>query len=558
MPALRILLIITGLMLGGRVMAALVNCPECQRQVSDAAAQCPGCGLPGFRLRGGTPTPPPREFRPATREVKAWADTEDNGFSASPFTWTASGVTLTEKPEGLHASPANPAGDAQIQLRVRTPPTRGRLIIQFLGTANGDVLQVQYGNERESGPTGYMSRSEFSGGRSANLYLYSAPRETPVVKFLVPADGLTIERVRMFWNPDQADGFTSSLNPPPLLPSPKPKAVTAGVVRDSMVLVQTGAGTGLGFLARSGSEVFVFTSQQVLSGAKTFVFRNAAGKSFTPVAMEIADKEDLVRLALNAENALTAGEVLRLATGEPRAGERVLVHGIGAGAPILLEMAGEVLSAEPASLAVSASFGEGSSGGPVCNKGGEVIGVASFMRRGTDAGWVPPDSPFARSQRLVHRITPAVTWTKVQPQAFLAQARAAEDTLRVLGVLSASLERLRMVPSTTEVQTPYLDLRFIKEETEKARLDARWSQQLGLFAQRFAFVEGKSDRRLNPGEVQRHVANLQQEYNRLADLAAGEAGKTRWMSGYLRERAAQATGLAGAIRTHVNTALSGK
>jgi hypothetical protein len=296
----------------------------------------------------------------------------------------------------------------------------------------------------------------------------------------------------------------------------------------------------------------------VLGGAKTITFRNAAGKTFVPAAMEIAEKEDLVRLALNAEDALTAGEVLRIASGEPLISDEVSVYGNSQGSGTVTELSGRVLSVGPQLIEVSALFVEGNSGGPICNASGEVVGVSSFVRRGTNASWVSEDSGFSRNRRFGYRVTPAVTWTKVQPQAFLAQARAAEDALLFLGILAASLEHLKVVRSTTDAYTPFLDMRFIKEEADKAFFDPRWSQQLGHFTQRFAFVEGKADRRLNPSEVQRHVTNFRQEYIRLVDLAAAEAGKTRWMSGYLRERAAQVTALATAIRGHVNTVLGGK
>jgi len=45
---------------------ALINCPECQREVSDRALACPHCGNPFTAAAARSPAPPPPAYSPQT------------------------------------------------------------------------------------------------------------------------------------------------------------------------------------------------------------------------------------------------------------------------------------------------------------------------------------------------------------------------------------------------------------------------------------------------------------------------------------------------------------
>ncbi len=64
---------------------ALINCPECQRQVSDSASACPQCGYlitnPNSRLPAKAPTPSP-PFRLPTSDAE-WEEVKGALFLAA-------------------------------------------------------------------------------------------------------------------------------------------------------------------------------------------------------------------------------------------------------------------------------------------------------------------------------------------------------------------------------------------------------------------------------------------------------------------------------------------
>ena len=48
---------------------ALIECPECKKEISDSAASCPHCG---YQLK--KPPPPPRNARSITKAINAIAN----------------------------------------------------------------------------------------------------------------------------------------------------------------------------------------------------------------------------------------------------------------------------------------------------------------------------------------------------------------------------------------------------------------------------------------------------------------------------------------------------
>ena len=579
-PLLRFWAVLVLAMAGMPGRTALVRCPECQRMVSDQATQCPGCGLPGETIRrSGVPALPARPIPPATPAPPAWGDTMEGGFQSSPFAWSTSGGDLKESDGALKFTPG-PDGASELYLRLKPPSERGMFLVQWLVDSPNPSIQVRYGQEgarpeapgqRPGGvrpgasPAATDQRPELSStqygsvttGQSSSTYAH-VRGDAPFLFILGPSPGgLTVRRVRVFWRPLSAEGGASApLTPPPLQAQQEARVSTRAEIRSSVLLVEAGDGSGSAFLAKSGGEVFIYTNQHVLGGARRLTFRSAAGTTFTPVSMEVAEKEDLVRFGLKPDIAASLANVFSLAPQDPRNGEAVTVYGNSQGAGTVSELTGSVLSFGPQLLEVSAPFVEGNSGGPICNAAGQVLGVSSFVKRAGALTWVSADSPFARNRRFGYRITPATRWIKVQPQAFLAQARAVGDSWLFLGALGSSLGQLKVVRfGSGSSAAPFLDVQFLKNEADRAFFDPKWSQQLDAFIRRFGYTEGSADRRLNPSEIERHMTNLRQEYIRMIDICVAELDRTRWMTGYLRERAVESRALAEAVKNRVNSVI---
>jgi tetratricopeptide (TPR) repeat protein len=155
-------------------------------------------------------------------------------------------------------------------------------------------------------------------------------------------------------------------------------------------------GFGSGFFVSSNGEML--TNHHVIEGATSAKVRTLDGRLF-PVQVILADdaKSDLARLLVLDEEETP---YLTVATERPQVGDQVMVMGSPMG---LDETVTEgIVSAgpeqragqsdlEPATLQITAAISEGSSGGPVLNARGEVVGVATaFMREGENLNFAVP------------------------------------------------------------------------------------------------------------------------------------------------------------------------
>lgn len=155
-------------------------------------------------------------------------------------------------------------------------------------------------------------------------------------------------------------------------------------------------GFGSGFFVSRGGELL--TNHHVIEGASSAKIRTFDGRTY-PLRVILADDpdSDLARLV-----AFMDGPVpyLKLAGHTPQVGDRVLVIGSPMGldetvtdgivSAVPAEREGQS-DLEPATLQVTAAISEGSSGGPVVDSNGAVIGVATaYMSEGENLGFAVP------------------------------------------------------------------------------------------------------------------------------------------------------------------------
>jgi tetratricopeptide (TPR) repeat protein len=155
-------------------------------------------------------------------------------------------------------------------------------------------------------------------------------------------------------------------------------------------------GFGSGFFVSPNGEIL--TNHHVIEGAASAKAHTSDG-GMLPVQVVLADnpKSDLARLLTLTDDDT---QYLPIATERPQVGDHVVVMG----SPLGLDETGTegIVSAvpeqragqsdlEPATLQITAAISEGSSGGPVLNARGEVIGVAAaFMREGENLNFAVP------------------------------------------------------------------------------------------------------------------------------------------------------------------------
>jgi Trypsin-like peptidase domain/Tetratricopeptide repeat len=162
-------------------------------------------------------------------------------------------------------------------------------------------------------------------------------------------------------------------------------------VADSVFLVQTESDTGE---ALWQGTAFLIADRRLITNAHVIregkVFLNTAGSKI-PCSIEARDElNDLALLTIPVSVSRPLGLAAELprpgetvyAIGNPQGLERTISHGLYSG-PRSLE--GQAL------LQVSAAISEGSSGGPVVNGAGEVIGVAvSYLQEGQNLNFAVP------------------------------------------------------------------------------------------------------------------------------------------------------------------------
>lgn len=157
---------------------------------------------------------------------------------------------------------------------------------------------------------------------------------------------------------------------------------------------ELGFGSGF-FVSRTGE---ILTNHHVIEGAASAKVHTIDGKVL-PVEVILADdpKSDLARLLIFSDDDTP---YLPVATERPQVGDRVMVMGSPLGldetvtdgivSAVPEQRAGQA-DLEPATLQITAAISEGSSGGPVLNAQGEVIGVATaFMKEGENLNFAVP------------------------------------------------------------------------------------------------------------------------------------------------------------------------
>ncbi len=155
-------------------------------------------------------------------------------------------------------------------------------------------------------------------------------------------------------------------------------------------------GFGSGFFVSPRGEIL--TNHHVIEGASSAKARTADGRML-PVQIVLADdsKSDLARLLVLSDD---DSPYLPIAADRPQVGEHVVVMGSPLGldqtvtegivSAVPEQRAGQS-DLEPATLQITAAISEGSSGGPVLNLRGEVVGVATaFMREGENLNFAVP------------------------------------------------------------------------------------------------------------------------------------------------------------------------
>lgn len=149
---------------------------------------------------------------------------------------------------------------------------------------------------------------------------------------------------------------------------------------------------GSGFFV--SQEGHVITNWHVISSAASVAVKTTTGATFAGLGVIAKDEGlDLAKIAIDARN--TKFRKLPLAATLPKVGERVIVLGSPFGLETTISdglISGlRKPSANKQILQISAPISPGSSGGPVINMKGQVVGIASFqLAKGQNLNFAVP------------------------------------------------------------------------------------------------------------------------------------------------------------------------
>ncbi len=174
--------------------------------------------------------------------------------------------------------------------------------------------------------------------------------------------------------PKQKEESTESL--PSLIKRIKPSVVIVFVYDNKGEFLQLGSGF---FISQSGD---IITNYHVLQGANSAEVKTSDGKTY-PITHIVAfdEQNDIIRLSVDIPSKYVL--TLSLSKTTPEIGERIIVYG----SPLGLEktVSDGIVSAirevpgYGKLIQITAPISPGSSGSPVLNMKGEVIGIATFQ-----------------------------------------------------------------------------------------------------------------------------------------------------------------------------------
>lgn len=205
-------------------------------------------------------------------------------------------------------------------------------------------------------------------------------------------------------------------------------------ILDSIVIVRGKQGAGTGFIARQGSNVYLFSNIHVFMGNTGLSFANNRGTQFKPLALEAANDRDLVRVTIANAPAQA------LAIAEPRGiNQPVIVCGNAEGEEVMRQMEGVLLGVGPTKVETSAKFVKGHSGSPILTTNGVVLGIATYVKRG-NSNWVTTNTPFTVTRRFGYRVDNVPAWIRVSPDWFVAEGQRIVARERQLDAVSDLLD----------------------------------------------------------------------------------------------------------------------
>lgn len=187
-------------------------------------------------------------------------------------------------------------------------------------------------------------------------------------------------------------------------------------VEKGVFIVEAGESSGTGFLLNEPTGVYFFSNIHVFCMGDKAVIKNSKGEIIEiPKQIELAEGEDLLRFKTISTGGLAPAE-------SPRLGEPVYALGNSSGSRVITKNSGQILGVGDSTFEVSCEIVPGNSGGPIIDKSGRVLGVASFLTYGRDS-LATEGTRYSKARRFGITINRPLKWGAVDYETFRREAK---------------------------------------------------------------------------------------------------------------------------------------
>ena len=193
-------------------------------------------------------------------------------------------------------------------------------------------------------------------------------------------------------------------------------------VNDYVAVIESGGGSGTGFLVADDDEVWLYTNEHVIRGGAPLKAKLMTGERLQLRELQIATDRDAARFKVVGQ---TQG--LRISKDVFTIGNDIKVFGNSDGAGVCTYLGGTILGVGPVDVEVSAQFIPGNSGSPIIVDGKGVIAIATYLTGSDERGdWTKAGTRFAKVRRFGVR-TDNVKWVSVETESYFKDAAFARS-----------------------------------------------------------------------------------------------------------------------------------
>ena len=206
-------------------------------------------------------------------------------------------------------------------------------------------------------------------------------------------------------------------------------------------VVSSERSSGTCFLLKDSTNNYIYSNIHVFSGSTNSIIKNAEFQNIPiPQIIEVANGFDLMRFKATGPNGLHIGEL-------PKIDDEVETYGNSQGIGVITKNSGKVLGVGDSNIEVSCEIVSGNSGGPIIDKHGNVIGIASFSTKRDEDQWNEA-TRYEKVRRFGIRVDQPIKWESVKYSDFKKDTvllDAVSDSLDTIMSCRQSIDRDKMM-----------------------------------------------------------------------------------------------------------------